>query len=128
MATGSDESVGEARLSFQTDSGEPNQGRVLLGRERVRALAAEAGFDEAGLVNLPHSEDQRDAARYEEWIGTGRAGTMDYLKRTSDQGELVRARPHVPFPWARTAIVCMASYHNAHPRSTVTAPDGAAQL
>jgi epoxyqueuosine reductase len=47
---------------------------------------------------------------------------MSYLERADTQGELVRARLATPFPWARTAIVCLASYHAAEPRSTEAAP------
>jgi epoxyqueuosine reductase len=112
-------------LSFKPENGESEQRRDPFSRERVQALATDAGFHDAGLVGLPHAEDQRDAARFEEWISTGRAGTMNYLKRTGEQGELVRARPQVPFPWARTAIVCITSYHSAQPRSTNLPPVGA---
>ena len=93
-----------------------------LTRELVRASAEEAGFEEAGLVTLPHVNEERDAGRFSRWIGAGRGGTMRYLARTGNQGELVRARVATPFPWARTAIVCLANYHNAQPRSTDTAP------
>ena len=34
----------------------------------------------------------------------------------------MRARVGTPFPWARSAIVCLASYHSAQPRSTDPAP------
>jgi epoxyqueuosine reductase len=47
---------------------------------------------------------------------------MNYLERVTEQGELVRARVATPFPWARSAIVCLASYHSAQPRSTDPAP------
>jgi epoxyqueuosine reductase len=101
-----------------------------LAREEVRALALEAGFAEAGLVPLPHAEESRDASRFAEWIGAGRAGTMQYLERAAENGRLVRERVGVPFPWARSAVVCFASYHAAQPRSidSVTgeaAPQGA---
>ena len=33
-----------------------------------------------------------------------------------------------PFPWARSAIVCLAGYHSAQPRSTDPAPAGAAWI
>ena len=94
-----------------------------LSRQEVRAWALEAGFTEAGLVALPHQDEKRDAERFEEWVGAGRAGTMKYLERVSPgptgEGEqLVRASPGILFPWARTAIVCSASYHTAQPRST----------
>jgi epoxyqueuosine reductase len=93
--------------------------------EQARALARGAGFDEAGLVALPHDAEARDAARFERWIEAGRAGTMQYLKRASEDGELVRARVHTPFGWARSAIVCFAVYNSAQPRSTDPAPRGA---
>lgn len=93
--------------------------------DQIRSLAIEAGFSEAGLVALPHTHETRDAARYESWIGAGRAGTMGYLERKDEQGRLVRARATTPFAWARSAIVCMASYHSGQPRSTDAAPAGA---
>jgi epoxyqueuosine reductase len=116
-----------------------------LSREPVRVLALEAGFDEAGLVALPHAEEKRDGERFEEWVRAGRAGTMKYLERTSsgavgpgpaeagssgpgsngNDGELVRARVGIPFPWARSAVVCFANYHSAQPRSTDPAEEGA---
>jgi epoxyqueuosine reductase len=90
----------------------------LLDAQRVRELALEAGFAESGMVALPHIHETRDAERYKSWVKAGRAGTMGYLGRSDEQGELVRARLATPFPWARTAIVCLASYHAAQPRST----------
>jgi epoxyqueuosine reductase len=45
---------------------------------------------------------------------------MHYLRRANESGELVRARVATPFPWARTAIVCFASYHSNQPLSTET--------
>ena len=96
--------------------------------ERARVLALAAGFDEASLVALPHPEEARDAARFEAWIGAGRAGTMQYLERRSDDGALVRARVQTPFPWARSALVCFAVYNSAQPRSTEPAPPDAAWI
>ncbi|MGD0892045.1 MAG: tRNA epoxyqueuosine(34) reductase QueG [Terracidiphilus sp.] len=95
-----------------------------LTREQVRTLALEAGFSEVGLVAIPHGNLERDAQRFEEWVQAGRAGSMKYLERANEQGQLVRARVGIPFPWARSVVVCYASYENAHPRSTEAAPDG----
>jgi epoxyqueuosine reductase len=92
---------------------------------QARDLAREAGFHEAGVVALPHIHETRDAERYKSFVTAGRAGTMSYLTRADEQGQLVRARVHTPFPWARTAIVCLANYHSAQPRSTDPAPPGA---
>lgn len=86
--------------------------------QQARALAIEAGFTEAGLVPLPHENDARDAARFEEWIDAGRAGTMHYLERKDETGQLVRSQAVIPFPWARSAIVCFVNYNSAQPRST----------
>ncbi|MGA2674514.1 MAG: tRNA epoxyqueuosine(34) reductase QueG [Terracidiphilus sp.] len=89
-----------------------------LSRESVRALALEAGFTEAGLIALPHADEGRDATRFEEWVRDGYAGTMHYLARSGEDGQRLRTRVGVPFPWARSAIVCFASYNSAQPRST----------
>lgn len=101
----------------------PNQLRVA--RDVLRDLALEAGFTEAGVLALPYENAPRDAERFEEWIRAGRAGAMAYLERTNEERRLVRAHVATPFPWARSAIVCMASYHNAQPHSTEPAPEGA---
>jgi epoxyqueuosine reductase len=100
-----------------------------LENERVRAWALEAGFAEAGVVSLPHAEEARDARRFEEWVKAGHAGSMGYLKRRApaeraDGAPLLRARVGIPFSWARTAIVCFASYESAEPRSTEPAAAG----
>jgi len=94
-----------------------------LTRDRARAAALEAGFAEAGLVALPSPHQDRDAARFQEWVREGRAGTMRYLERVDESGQLVRSRVSVPFPWARSAIVCFANYHSAQPRSIEAAPE-----
>jgi epoxyqueuosine reductase len=96
-----------------------------LSRERARALARDSGFAEAGLVALPYADQQRDAARFEEWVRSGHAGTMAYLKRTDETGRLLRSRIEIPFPWARSAVVCWASYNCPQPHSTEPAAEGA---
>jgi epoxyqueuosine reductase len=102
----------------------PSPAPVLTVAESC-AWAREAGFTEASLLPLPHADEARDASRFEHWIRDGRAGTMHYLTRTSEDGHLVRSRVAIPFPWARSAIVCFASYHAAQPRSTDPAPPDA---
>lgn len=99
---------------------------------RIRAWALEAGFSEVGTVALPHADEDRNAARFQDWIAAGHAGTMSYLKRTDPaQGpeadgelQLLRARVRSPFPWARSVIVCFANYQADQPRSTDAAPEG----
>lgn len=101
---------------------------MRLNLDATRAQALQAGFDEAGVVALPHEQAARDAARFEKWVEAGRAGTMQYLTRTADAGELLRAKVATPFPWARSAIVCFAVYNSAEPRSTDPAPPDAAWI
>jgi epoxyqueuosine reductase len=83
---------------------------TALTRDRARTLALAAGFSEAGLVAFPYAAEERDAHRYAAWVRSGRAGTMQYLKRTGEDGQLTRERVRVPFPWARSAVVCFAGY------------------
>jgi epoxyqueuosine reductase len=90
----------------------------------VCGLAQRAGFAEAGIVSLPHADTQRDASRFAEFIEKGRAGSMAYLARRNEQDELVRSRIDLPFPWARSVVVCLASYNADAPLSTTPAkPD-----
>ncbi|HEV2486303.1 MAG TPA: tRNA epoxyqueuosine(34) reductase QueG [Terracidiphilus sp.] len=96
-----------------------------LSLNQARTWALEAGFTEAGLVALPHAADARDADRFEEWISAGKAGTMRYLERRGEDGQLIRARVATLFPWARSAIVCFAGYHSAQPLSTEPTEAGA---
>ena len=109
----------------QTSPSTMNGLALGLSRERVRGWAKEAGFAEAGVVGLPHHGDERDAERYVEWVGAGRAASIHYLQRTDERGRLLRARTAIPFPWARSVVVCLANYHSAQPRSTEPADAGA---
>ena len=49
-------STSMAAAELQSEAGPTGEG--------VRGLALEAGFDEAGLVALPHEEEERDAGRF----------------------------------------------------------------
>ena len=99
--------------------------RPRLNAHEARRAALEQGFADAGVVALPHARTERDASRFDAWIAAGHAGSMQYLERRTEAGELTRARVDRPFPWARSAVVCFAVYHSAHPRSTEAAPEGA---
>jgi epoxyqueuosine reductase len=98
----------------------PASPEARLTREQARALALAAGFTEAGLVALPYADEERDAVRFRDWARAGRAGTMRYLERRSENGLYLRERIRVPFPWARSALVCFASYQSDAPLSTET--------
>jgi epoxyqueuosine reductase len=99
----------------------PDSSAPSLRKDDARRLAQEAGFGDAGVVALPHALAVRDAERFEEWVDAGREGTMHYLSRRNEGGELVRAKTVRPFPWARSAIVCFANYNTAQVRSTDSA-------
>ncbi len=92
----------------------------MLESNAVYELAKACGFSNAGLVALPHSEESRDANRFKEWIAAGHAGSMRYLSRADESGDLVRARVNTPFKWARSAIMCFANYHCDAPLSIET--------
>jgi len=111
--------------TFLDESGAAGDSRSPLGRERVRALAVSAGFSDAGLVQLPHAAESRDAERFVAWVEAGHAGSMHYLTRTDDRGQLTRSRVAIPFGWAKSAIVCFANYQKAEPLSTAEAPQDA---
>jgi epoxyqueuosine reductase len=99
--------------------------RLALSLAQVRGWAREAGFAEAGLLELPYAAEGRDAERFEAWVSAGQAGSMRYLERRDEDGRLVRARVGIPFPWARSAVVCFAGYHADAPRSIDAADAGA---
>jgi epoxyqueuosine reductase len=119
--------------SFQPEA-TTNAARGMT-REVARRLALEAGFTEAGVVALPHPYQERDAVRFEEWVRAGRAGTMLYLERrepapedeaaSENDSRLLRSRIGIPFPWARSALVCWANYNSPQPRSIDPAPEDA---
>jgi epoxyqueuosine reductase len=87
-------------------------------------MAIEAGFVEAGWVGLPHHQSDLDAERFAAFVEGGRAGTMEYLGRRNEAGDLVRSNVQVPFPWARSVIVCLASYQTGQPLSIQPAEEG----
>jgi epoxyqueuosine reductase len=115
-------SIRNTSLSPDRESFAPAEaGRSPL-QKTVRELALHAGFTEAGIVSLPYPETGRDAARFTDFLEKGRAGSMAYLARRNESGEPLRSRIDLPFPWARSVVVCMASYHADAPLSTAPAP------
>jgi epoxyqueuosine reductase len=96
-----------------------------LSPEELTRLAKAEGFDLAGIAALGDAEAQgtENAGQYlEQWIAAGHAGEMDYLKRRNDQGELLRSQVSAAIPWARSVIVCAASYNAPGPLSINPAP------
>ncbi len=96
-----------------------------IDREWVEARALTAGFDLAGIADVPDATSA-DAAeierRYVEWVDAGRAGEMEYLKREDAAGELLRGDLRRAMPWAQSVIVCALNYNAEAPRSIDPAP------
>lgn len=90
---------------------------IRIGAERARSLAIEAGFADAGVVALPFRGEREAGERFAAWIAAGRAGEMRYLERRDEAGRLLREQVRIPFPWARSAVVCFASYKTGLPGS-----------
>jgi len=119
-------------LNLDDDLGEPAYSKDAAGgpvasqtltQVAISDLARRAGFTEAGIAGVPHSGSTRDAERFTRFVGEGHGGSMQYLTRRNERGELVRSSISVPFPWARSVVVCMASYHAAAPLSVDAVPE-----
>lgn len=67
-----------------------------------------------------------ELAAFPEWIAQGRAGEMEYLKRRDEHGSLLRSSIRLPFPWARSVIVCAVNYNSdeGHSIDTQNPSDG----
>ena len=99
-----------------------NPTRPVFNQSAIHELALRAGFTEAGIAALPHPDTLRDAARFEHFVDAGHAGSMQYLARRNEEGQLLRSNVQLPFPWARSVVVCLASYHADAPLSIAAAP------
>ncbi len=96
-----------------------------LSNSLVSSLARDAGFTLAGVAPVPPLDTPvtiEERTRFEQWIASGAAGEMEYLKRRNESGELVRSSLHSVFPWVKSVIVCAANYNSAQPCSTDPAP------
>ena len=90
--------------------------------DELTHLAKAEGFDLAGIAALDE-QGRGDPGQYlEQWIAAGHAGDMDYLKRRNEQGTLLRSQVRAAIPWARSVIVCAASYNAPGPLSIDPAP------
>lgn len=94
----------------------------------LEVAARQAGFDIAGVADVPVRADPaavRDAARFGDWVESGYAGEMEYLKRGNEAGELLRGNLQTAMPWARSVVVCAMNYNASAPRSVDAASPGA---
>jgi epoxyqueuosine reductase len=86
----------------------------------LRAAAEHSGFHLFGIA--PAECEPAEAAYLEDWIGSGRAGEMHYLKRRDIFGNLLRGSLQTAIPWARSVIVCALDYSSPDPLSIDPAP------
>jgi epoxyqueuosine reductase len=93
---------------------------TLTDRQWIEQRARTAGFDIAGLAAVPEPTSppaQLSGQRFTDWIAAGRAGEMDWLKRTAPDGQLIRADLRRAIPWAQSVLVCALNYDTAAPLS-----------
>jgi epoxyqueuosine reductase len=88
----------------------------LADREWITQRAIAAGFDLAGVAEIP-DDPATDDARFAAFIDAGHAGEMEYLKRADDAGDYVRGDLRRSIPWARSVIVCAVNYNAEAPLS-----------
>jgi epoxyqueuosine reductase len=99
--------------------------------DQIVALAQEAGFSKAGIAPVPPAGEPglTDFESYfEDWIDSGYAGEMEYLKRRDQDNRLLRSSLGIAVPWARSVIVCAANYNADAPRSLDPAPPESAWI
>jgi epoxyqueuosine reductase len=93
-------------------------------RDWIEQQALAAGFDLAGVADVPVTEAAREVdGRFAKFVEHGRAGEMEYLKRVNDAGELLRGDLQRSIPWARSVIVCAINYNADAPKSIEPAPE-----
>jgi epoxyqueuosine reductase len=95
----------------------------------IETLARAAGFSRAGIAPVPPpGESYPELGQIEDWLDRGYAGEMEYLKRRDPAGQLLRSSVRIPFPWARSVIVCAANYQVDETKSIDAAPEGSAWI
>lgn len=83
----------------------------------VQRAATEAGFERIGVAPASHPE-MHDLDRFAEWVDSGYAGEMEYLKRRNQVGEYKRSSVEAALPWAKSIIVAAMNYNPPAPKST----------
>ena len=81
-------------------------------KERVKALALEAGFDLAGIANL--RTPPPDLNRLDTWIQEGYHATMEWLPKQRDK----RLDPTLVLPGAQSMLCVALIYNTDRPYST----------
>ncbi len=94
----------------------------------VEQTARDLGFHLAGITSVPELDalgEFPELASFPQWVAEGRVGAMEYLQRKDAAGRYLRSSLRVPFPWARSVIVCAVNYNTPQPYSRQDAPEDA---
>ncbi len=78
----------------------------MLSASVIKEIVLGEGFDLCGIIPARPFADQR--AFYDEWLGRGYGGGLDYLKRNVD----TRFDPELLMPGAKSIVMCGVSYKN----------------
>ena len=77
----------------------------MIATSRIRALALQAGFDDAGAA-VAHRLDE-DADHLQAWLEQGCEGSMQYMAENFEK----RVNPEVLVPGTQTVVCCVLSYY-----------------
>ena len=77
----------------------------MIATSRIRALALQAGFDDAGAA-VAHRLDE-DADHLLKWLQQGCEGSMQYMAENFEK----RVNPEVLVPGTQTVVCCVLSYY-----------------
>ena len=83
----------------------------------VQQAATEAGFERIGVAPASHPE-MHDLDRFAEWVDSGYAGEMEYLKGRNEAGDYKRSSLEAALPWAKSIIVVAMNYNPPATKST----------
>jgi len=81
----------------------------------INQAAESAGFGLSGIASVHSFPELNHLAQ---WIDSGHAGEMKYMKTLNENGALQRQDARSIAPWAKSVIVCAINYNTAHPYST----------
>lgn len=84
---------------------------------RIKALAAEAGFQRCGIADIALGEDER---HLRDWLAQGLYGTMDWMARHGDK----RSRPAELVPGTVRAVCVGLDYGHDDEAAWATLEDG----
>ena len=82
----------------------------MIAASRIRELALQAGFDEAGAA-VAHRLDE-DANHLQAWLQQGCEGSMQYMAENFEK----RVNPAALVPNTRTVVCCVLSYYKVNPQ------------